>query len=232
MKTIGKVILGIAIAGTTLFASCDGCGEKMAGDNNSDTTYIAYKYLLQDGQNFDQKGNIVDQDGTVVKTFDEVKSMAATTPQATQDNNTQQANNAPLTEKEFLFAVIETNTKQIAILESGTKNCTTPEMLKASKDMLAKHKELRNEVNTFAQVHGYGLPDLSDEEVATVDASAGMGWETAYSKKVASIDGELINLFERGKQSVGNKDLQVVITNFMPTLQSNKAAADSWTAAM
>lgn len=231
MKTIGKVILGIALAGTTFFASCDGCGEKTAKDMTSDSTLIAYKYLLENGQSFDKDGNIVDQDGAVVKTYDEVKSMAANKPNATQDDAAQK-DMSPLTEKDFLFAVIEANTKQIAILETGTKNCTNADMLQASKDMLAQHKELRNEVNTFAQVHGYGLPDLSDEEHATVDASAGMAWDNAFAKKVASLDSELIDLFERGKRSVGNKDLQVVITNFMPTIQSNKAAADSWTAAM
>lgn len=231
MKAIGKIILGVALAGSTLFASCDGSGDQTAKDMTSDSTLIAYKYLLKNGQSFDKDGNIIDQDGTVVKTYDEVQSMAANQPNANQDNATQQ-DAGPLTEKDFLFAVIETNTKQIAVLEAGTKNCTNQDMLQASKDMLKQHEELRNEVNTFAQVHGYGLPDLSEEENASVDASAGMAWDNAFAKKVASLDNDLIGLFERGKQSVGNKDLQVVITNFMPTLQSNKASADSWTAAM
>ena len=223
MKTLAKVILGMAIAGTTFFASCDGCGEK--ANNNTDSTTAAYQHLLQDGQSFDKDGNIVDHDGKVVKTADEVKSMAANTPKANADNS-------PLGEKDFLFAVIKANTEQIAILEAGTANCTDSAMKKAAQEMLAQHKNLRNEVNTFAQVHGYGLPDLNKEETASVDASAGMDWDRAFSKKVAGIDAELINLFERGRKSVDNKDLQVVITNFMPTLQTNRAAADSWTAAM
>lgn len=229
MKTLAKVILGMAIAGTTFFASCDGCGEK--ANNNTDSTTAAYQHLLQDGQSFDKDGNIVDHDGKVVKTADEVKSMAANTPKANADNNAQM-DNSPLGEKDFLFAVIKANTEQIAILEAGTANCTDSAMKKAAQEMLAQHKNLRNEVNTFAQVHGYGLPDLNKEETASVDASAGMDWDRAFSKKVAGIDAELINLFERGRKSVDNKDLQVVITNFMPTLQTNRAAADSWTAAM
>lgn len=228
MKMIGKILLGVTLVGSVMFASCSGCGDSTTDARNNDSIATARGVTLEEGQSFNDKGDLVDRDGKVVMSSGDIDKLQPRGAQTDIDVNVQERPIEAMGEKEFVQAVIRTNTEQLALLEAGTRNCSDPKMMEAAQKMLDDHTLLRNEINTYAEVHNIGIPDLTQQKAATINAKAGRDWDMAFADRVANNDARLISLFESGKMGVDNTDIQVIIEDYMPKLQQHSMDAGSW----
>lgn len=222
MKAIKKVMLGLSLVTATVFASCNGCNNEEGSANATSDTTVVNGIVLVNGQTLDSDGNIVDKEGNIVKSADQIKGEKKTT----STKNT--AATGPIEEKEFVHGLIIANTRQMALLEAGAAYCTNAHMRKGTSDMLAEHETLRNEINTFAEVHGYGLPNLDNTRDVAVAANAGAEWDKELAEKLSKNDIEIMNLLTRGKTSLNNADLQVVISDYLPKVQQHSSTISSW----
>ena len=156
------------------------------------------------------------------------KEDAATTDAIVVDNNNKMTESAATAtpEQEFLNYAIPKNTKEIMWLKAGAANGSMRETKDHATMMLKDHNKLAADVKDYMSKHpNYTMPALDTANEITILDKKGADFDKAWTDKMVMDHEEILSKLNSAKASVTDADLNKIITNTIPVVESHLSMA-------
>ncbi len=164
-------------------------------------------------------------DGNKTVTSETTKdSLAMTTPGIGDTSTTGKKTNpssATSPEQEFINYAVPKNTKEIIWITAGTMK-GDKEIKKHSVMMLKDHNKLAMEIKTWMGNHtNIMMPALDTANEVNINNKMGNEWNKAWVEKMIADHVEILEKLKSAKTSVADADLNKIISNTIPVVESH-----------
>ena len=164
-------------------------------------------------------------DGNKTITSETNRDSMAVTTSGMGDSSTTGMNNNPSSatspEQEFINYAVPKNTKEIMWITAGTKK-GDKEIKKHSAMMLKDHNKLAMDIKTWMGNHtNIMMPALDTANEVNINDKMGNEWNKAWVEKLVADHVEILDKLKSAKTSVTDADLNKIISNTIPVVESH-----------
>jgi putative membrane protein len=159
---------------------------------------------------------------TTGETTDSVKSGATDTAPSPPK---MEAANA---EQDFINYAVPGNTKEIAWLKAAMARASSKEIKDHASMMLKDHNKLGANVKDYLSKHpNLTMPSVDTANVVNINDKTGADWDKAWTDKMVDDHQGLLDKLKKSQGDVKDADLNKLITNTIPVVESHLAMAKS-----
>ena len=127
-------------------------------------------------------------------------------------------------EQEFLNYAVPANTKELMWIKAGINMGTAKNVKEHSRMMLNDHNKMAAEIKKFmsSKAH-FTMPTVDTANVVNLTEKKGADWDKAWTNKMVTDHTELLEKLQKSKNDVKDADLNKMITNNIPIVESHLA---------
>ena len=127
-------------------------------------------------------------------------------------------------EQEFLNYAVPTNAKELMWIKAGLSMGTAKAVKEHSRMMLNDHNKMAAEIKKYMSAKSnLTMPTFDTANVVNLTEKKGADWDKAWTNKMVSDHTELLEKLQKSKTDVKDADLNKMISNNIPVVESHLA---------